>query len=68
MTRIINSSEAAKKLALRYILENIDYRKKCSYLQDIISMSRENDTWRKALATYFDTPYIAMPSKKFSKN
>jgi len=63
-----NSSPVAKKLLLRFILENIDYRKKSLYLQEIISMSRVNDVWRKALTAFFDTPASNISLKTFSKN
>jgi hypothetical protein len=64
----IYSSKATKKLALRFILENIDYRKKCLYLQEIVSLSRINDVWRQALAAFFDTPPSKLSLKVFSKN
>jgi hypothetical protein len=63
-----NSSPDAKKLVLRFIMENIDFRKRSLYLQEIISMSRINDTWRKALAAFFDTPATNFSLKTFSKN
>ena len=67
MTRVYSSS-VTKKLALRFILDNIDYRKKCLYLQEIISMGRKNDEWRKALATFFDTPMARFSIKTLNKN
>ena len=63
-----NSSKATKKLALRFILENIDYRKRSLYLQEIISLGKINDVWRKALAAFFDTPFNSFSLKSFSKN
>ena len=63
-----NSTLEAKKLVLRFVIENIDYRKRSLYLQEIISMSRENDTWRKALTAFFDTPAANPTLKAFSKN
>ena len=63
-----NTSPTAKKLLLRFILENIDYRKRSLYLQEIISMSRMNDVWRRALASFFDTPPEKISLKTFSKN
>ena len=54
-----DTSPAAKKLLLRFILENIDYRKRSLYLQEIISMSRVNDVWRKALASFFEQKLIS---------
>ncbi|MGZ8524785.1 MAG: hypothetical protein ACXWV1_10175 [Chitinophagaceae bacterium] len=62
------TSKATKKLALGFILENIDYRKRSLYLQEIISLSRMNDVWRKALSTFFDTPLNNFSPKTFSKN
>lgn len=67
MTRI-NSTSEAKKLVLRFVMENIDYRKRSLYLQEIISMSRANDVWRKALTTFFDTPAARPTLKTFSQN
>ncbi len=67
MTRIY-SSQATKKLALRFILENIDYRKRCLYLQEIISMGRQNEIWRQALTSFFDAPFHQDSAKAFSKN
>jgi hypothetical protein len=52
----LNPSDERKKLALQYILKNAEYRKRCLYLQEIISMSRRDDLWRKALMIYFDSP------------
>jgi len=67
MTRLY-SSEASKKLVLRYILDNIDYRKRCLYLQEIISLSKLKDVWRKALISYFDSPLNEHSLIAFSKN
>jgi hypothetical protein len=61
------SSELTKKLALQFILENIEYRKKAIFLQEIISMSKLNDVWRQALAAFFDTP-VNNFSQAFSRN
>jgi hypothetical protein len=61
------SSELTKKLTLQFILENIEHRKKCLFLQEIISMSKINDVWRQALAAFFDTPANSF-SQAFSKN
>ncbi len=63
-----HSSKAAKKLALQFILENIDYRKRCLYLQEIIALSRTKDTWRQALISFFDTPFNNFSLKESSKN
>jgi hypothetical protein len=67
MTRT-NSTQTTKKLALRFVLENIDYRKRCLYLQEIISLGKVNDVWRKALSAFFDTPVSNISVKVFSKN
>jgi hypothetical protein len=63
-----NSSQTTKELAVRFVLENIDYRKRCLYLQEIISMGRENDIWRQALTAFLDTPPNKFSIKAFSKN
>ncbi|RYG40718.1 MAG: hypothetical protein EOO01_26715 [Chitinophagaceae bacterium] len=64
----MNTSKASKKLALRFILENIDYRKRSLYLQEIISLGKMNDVWRRALSAFFDTPFHAPAAKSLSKN
>jgi len=64
----IYSSQATKELTVQFVLENIDYRKRCLYLQEIISMGRENDVWRQALTAFFDTPLSKLSVKAFSKN
>ncbi|MFC0775537.1 hypothetical protein [Terrimonas alba] len=68
MMHTYTSSIASRKLLLRFIMENIDYRKRSLYLQEIISMSRVNDVWRRALATFFDTPAASFSVKAFCKN
>ena len=62
------SSQTTKELAVRFVLENIDYRKRCLYLQEIISMGKENDIWRQALTAFLDTPPNKFSNKAFSKN
>ncbi|MBL7745346.1 MAG: hypothetical protein JNN00_17870 [Chitinophagaceae bacterium] len=62
------STPVTKKLALQFILENIDYKKRCRYLQEVISIGRVNDVWRKALLVFFDTPFINNPARTFCKN
>ena len=62
------SSQTTKELAVRFVLENIDYRKRCLYLQEIIGMGRENDVWRQALSAFLDTPPNKFSIKAFSKN
>jgi len=62
------SSQTTKELAVRFVLENIDYRKRCLYLQEIIGMGRENDVWRQALIAFLDTPPNKFSIKAFSKN
>ncbi len=64
----IYASDATKKLALRYLLENIDYRKRCMYLQEIISLGRVNDIWRQALTAFLNTPADDCSPSAFSKN
>ena len=62
------SSQTTKELAVRFVLENIDYRKRCLYLEEIISMGKENDIWRQALTAFLDTPPNKFSIKAFSKN
>jgi len=62
------STTASKKLALRYVLENIEYRKRSLYLQEIISISKINDAWRKLLSIYFADPFKINSFQKISKN
>ncbi|HEY6503831.1 MAG TPA: hypothetical protein VIZ28_07655 [Chitinophagaceae bacterium] len=63
-----DAAETTKKLALNFILENIDHRKRCLYLQEIIALGKENDIWRKALVSFLDTPANISSFKSFSKN
>jgi hypothetical protein len=62
------SSEATKKLAMRYILSDIDYKKRCLYLQEIIAMGRKDSLWIRALSAFFDSPMDHPSVKAFSKN
>ncbi|HKB43942.1 MAG TPA: hypothetical protein VKC90_06125 [Chitinophagaceae bacterium] len=62
------TSEVTKKLAFRFILENIEYRKRCLYLQEIISLGKVNNVWRQALALFFDCSIDNFSPKAFSKN
>lgn len=62
------SNEAAKKLVVRYILNDIDYKKKCLYLQEIIAMGRKDNLWIRALSAYFDSPMDHPAIIKFCKN
>jgi hypothetical protein len=63
-----DSSMATKILVLRSILDNIDYRKRCLFLQEIISLSKVNDVWRHALTAFFESPLNDSSTKAFSKN
>jgi hypothetical protein len=67
---LINSSDATKKLVLRFILDNVDYRKRCVYLQEIIAMGRIKKVWKQALLSFLDTPMEidSLSLKVFSKN
>jgi hypothetical protein len=62
------TSEVSKKLAFQFILENIEYRKRCLYLQEIISLGKVNNVWRQALALFFDCSIDNFSLKAFSKN
>ncbi len=61
-------ANAAKKLALKFVLDNIEYKKKCLYLQEIIAMGKEDNLWMKALTTFFDTPFKTTSFRLLSKN
>lgn len=62
------SNEATKKLVMRYILSDIDYQKRCLYLQEIIAMGRKDNLWVRALSVFFDSPMDHATVKVFSKN
>ncbi len=62
------STDATKKLLLNFIMENIDYRKRCIYLQEIIAMGRSNIIWHSALTIFFEEPMHIISTKSFSKN
>jgi hypothetical protein len=62
------SSTVTKKLALKFILDNIEYRKRCIGLQDIVFLSKKYDLWRKALITFFDIPFTSRSFKVLCKN
>lgn len=52
---LFRSSEASRRLLVQFIRENIDYNRRCSYLQEIIRMGKKDDIWRRALLAYLDT-------------
>jgi len=62
----LTSDSISKKLAFQYILDNIDFRKRSLYLQEIIALGKENKIWKQAILSFFDTPYVTNPSP--SKN
>ena len=64
----ISLPDIRKQLVLRYILNSIDYRKRCAYLQQIIALGKKDDTWRKALLTFLDAPLRKIPRMAFSQN
>lgn len=64
----IQSNDERKKLALQFILQHADYRKRCKYLQEIIAMGRRDDLWRKALLAYLDTPVSSAAFRRPGKN
>ncbi len=61
-------SDVAKRLALKYVLDNIEYKKKCLYLQEIIAMGKADTIWMKALTAFFDTPMNTSSFRLLSKN
>ena len=62
------SSTVTKKLVLQFAQQNIDFRKRSIYLQEIISIGKTNELWIKALKIFFDTPLSKNSLKAFSKN
>ena len=54
----IYSTTTTKKLVLQFILENIHNRKRNEYLQEIVSMGKQNEFWMQALNNFFDSPYL----------
>ena len=62
------SSTVTKKLVLQFAQQNIDFRKRSVYLQEIISIGKTNEVWIKALKIFFDTPLSKNSLKAFSKN
>ncbi|MES1215988.1 MAG: hypothetical protein ABUT20_10760 [Bacteroidota bacterium] len=62
------SSETTKKLVFGLVLENIDYRKKCLYIQEIISLGKVNDVWWRALLILLDKSANSFSLKTFCKN
>ncbi|MCR6720379.1 MAG: hypothetical protein NVV59_08795 [Chitinophagaceae bacterium] len=62
------STSTAKKLVLRFVLDNLDHRKRSIYLQEIINMGKKEDCWRKALLAYFDTPYKSLSLQRYILN
>lgn len=61
------STYATKKLLINFVRESLDYRKRSLYLQEIISMGKENNVWRQALLAFLDTPY-SFSRRAFSEN
>jgi len=53
---ILYPQDERKKLALRFLLQHAEYKKRCRYLQEIIQMGRRDDLWRRALLAFLDTP------------
>ena len=67
MTNII-SSKTTKQLAFRFILQHIDYRKRCLFLQEIISLAKRDEISKHILTRFFDVPLKTIPLKEFNKN
>lgn len=64
----LSAADETKRLALKFILENAEYRKRCLYLQEIIGIGRKDDTWRRALSAYFDSPVHIRSFRPVGKN
>ena len=62
------TSSVTKKLVLQYAQQNIDFRKRSLYLQEIITIGKTNKLWLDALVVFFDTPLTSNAKRCFSKN
>lgn len=62
------SSPATKKLALKFILDNIEYRKKCQYLQEIILLGKIDEVWIRVLNTFLNTTPVRFSLQSCSRN
>ncbi len=57
----VSSSETAIKLVTLHIRSEEDIKKRSLYLQEIVSMSRKEQLWLRALSAYFGSP-MELPS------
>lgn len=64
----IASNQVSKKLAVQFVLNEIDYKKRCQYLQEIIAMGQKDNLWIRALGVFFNTPMEQPPLRAFCKN
>jgi hypothetical protein len=62
------SSHASKQLILQYVLENIEFKKRSRYLQEIVTMSKDNEILGKMLTNFFGSGLKKNPLKAFCKN
>jgi hypothetical protein len=62
------TSSVTKKLVLQYVMENINYRKRSLYLQEIIAIGKSDKVWNNALALFFDVPFTARTIPSICKN
>jgi hypothetical protein len=62
------SPDVSKKLVLKFILNDIEYKKRCLYLQEIIAIGKKKEIWRRALAAFFDIPVSSKGAHGFSRN
>jgi hypothetical protein len=47
-------SPDTKKLLMQYLLEDIEYRKECRYMQELVHISKQDDTMQATLAIFID--------------
>jgi hypothetical protein len=64
----VKTSRTIKKLAFQSVLENIDTRKRSLFLQEIISLGKEDTVWIKVLNGFFNSPLKNLSVKSFSRN
>jgi len=67
MTRLL-PGDARKKLVVQFILQHADYRKRCQSLQEVISICRRDEGWKKILLASLDIPAFFPEIRPVSRN
>lgn len=53
MTQPIYSTDT-KKLLMQFMLEDIEYRKECQYMQELVALSKQHDNLQHTLVAFID--------------